>query len=179
MFNISKYYFLISVCLIFLVSCTSFFTQSVQLPISLADFTENAVNVSVVLEKNVSGQFYISATFAPPEGFHLYSKDIPFSGINGLGRPTYLSLSDTSQLKSTGELFESVKPQIPEFEPHELLVYPFGAVTLKLPVELPAGKEWIRESVLVTFMACNEIGCKPPVIEKEILIRVPSLSMVK
>lgn len=79
-----------------------------------------------VLEKNIDGQFYISATFAPPDGFHLYSKDIPLSGIDGLGRPTYLSLPSTSQLKSTGELLENVKPQPPEFEPYELLVYPFG-----------------------------------------------------
>ncbi|MFN3492710.1 MAG: hypothetical protein ACK40V_10875, partial [Anaerolineales bacterium] len=144
----------------------------------LTDFTENTVHVSIVLEKDTAGQFYISATFTPPDGFHLYSKDIPLSGIDGLGRPTYISLPDTSQLKNTGELLESVKPQIPEFEPYELLVYPFGSVTLRLPVELPAGKEWIQESVLVTFMACNEIGCKPPVVEKLVFIELPSLGML-
>lgn len=177
MFWIKKYYFLILFCLTFLVSCANFFNQSVHLPLSLANFTENTVNVSIVLEKSISGQFYISATFAPPNGFHLYSKDIPLSGIGGLGRPTYLSLSDTSQLRSTGELIESVKPQIPQFEPQELLIYPFGAVTLRLPVELPDGKEWIRESILVTFMACNEIGCKPPVVEKSVFIQLPSSGM--
>jgi hypothetical protein len=166
-------YFII--CLI-LTSCAN---QSIQLPLPLASFTENSVSVSIVLEEDTNGQFYISATFTPSDGLHLYSKDIPLTGVNGLGRPTLLSLPETSQLISTGELIESVESQTPDFEPKELMVYPSGAVTLSLPVEIPVGNAWIQESVLVTYMACNEIGCKPPVLQKEVLIQIPSLDLIK
>jgi hypothetical protein len=162
--------FLITVLLITaLVSCTS--AKSSSIP--LASFTENDVNVSISLAGTPDGNYAISATFTPPDGYHLYSKDIPAQGIKGLGRPTLLELPSGSLLKTAGPLTESVKPQKPDFEPRELLVYPRGPVRLSLPVELPAGSDWLDDKLSVTYMACSASQCKPPVVGKIVPIRVP------
>ncbi len=150
-----------------------------EFPIALATFTENDVDVSIQLERNDEGNYFLSAEFSPPAGYYLYSKDIPLTGVDGLGRPTLLTLTPASQLKTAGGLVESVKAKEPEFEPKGLLVYPSGAVTLSLPVELPAGSDWVDETVKVTFMTCNNQGCKPPVMGKLVSIRVPGADTFK
>jgi hypothetical protein len=151
------------------VSCT----PAPEKPISLAFFTENYVDVSIYLEQIAVGNYVLSATFTPPEGYHLYSKDIPIAGVDGLGRPTLLELTSKSLMKATGALSESLKAEVPEFEPRELLVYPSGAVTLSLPVELPSGNGWTTDEVKITYMACSASLCKPPVVGKIVPVRVP------
>ncbi len=155
------------------VSCTPVLDSPLSEPISLASFTENYVDVSIYLASDSTGNYSLSATFTPPDGYHLYSKDIPLIGVDGLGRPTLLELTNKSRIKTNGELTESLKAQVPNFEPKELLVYPPGKVTLKLPVILSSGNDWVDDSVKVTYMACNDSGCKPPVMQKIVLIRIP------
>ncbi|HLO31041.1 MAG TPA: protein-disulfide reductase DsbD domain-containing protein [Anaerolineales bacterium] len=148
-------------------------------PIPLASFSENYVNVSISLERNTGGESYLSGTFTPPEGYHLYSKDIPMNGVDGLGRPTLLELTPESQMKVVGDLQESVEPEEPDFEPKELLVYPAGAVTLSLPVELPPGKGWTQAEVKITYMVCSANQCKPPVEGKLVSVRIPGAEMLE
>ena len=147
--------------------------------ITLDSFTENYVEVSIYLERNSTGKYFLSATFTPPSGYHLYSKDIPYTGVNGLGRPTLLELTTASQMRAIGELTESAKAQEPGFEPKELLVYPLGAVTLSLPVELPPGREWIEDEIKITYMTCSDSQCKPPVEGKIVLVRIPGTDAIK
>ena len=128
---------------------------------------------------SVGEGYILSATFTPPDGYHLYSKDIPLNGVEGLGRPTLLELTEYSQLHALGVLTESVKTMEPNFEPKELLVYPSGAVTLSLPIELPSGDTWLDDTVKVTFMACSASTCKPPVTGKIVPIRVPGVGVYK
>lgn len=157
-----------------LVFCTSAQSET----ISLASFTENYVRVSIYLERNSEGEYTVSATFTPPEGYHLYSKDIPITGIDGLGRPTLLELTSNSPMKATGALIESVNAEAPGFGPGELLVYPAGAVTLSLPVELPPGNGWTEDELQVTYMACSASQCKPPVVAKKVLVPIPGADML-
>jgi hypothetical protein len=152
-----------------LVSCTSAPRET----ISLASFTENYVDVSIFLEHDSRGNCLLSATFTPPDGYHLYSKDIPVTGIEGLGKPTLFELAANSQITVIGELMESVKAQEPGFEPKELLVYPSGPVTLSLLIELPSGDGWIEEEIQVTYMACSGKQCKPPVVARRVLVTIP------
>jgi hypothetical protein len=86
-------------------------------------------------------------------------------------------LTSTSQIKAIGELIESVPAQEASFEPKELFVYPAGAVTLSLPVELPSGDHWVNDEIKITYMACSASQCKPPVEGKVIAIRVPGADM--
>jgi len=155
-------------------SCTSAESER----ISLASFTENYVDVSIHLERDPQGKYLLSATFTPPEGYHLYSKDIPVTGADGLGRPTLLELTPNSLMKPAGMLVESVKAQVPDFGPENLLVYPVGAVTLSLSVELPPGNGWTEDELQVTYMACSASLCKPPVVAKHVLVSIPGMEML-
>ena len=146
--------------------------------LSLASFTENSVNVSIRLTRAAEGYFLLEATFTPPRLSHLYSKDLPAGGVDGLGRPTLLELSPASKLVALGTLIESTSPIMQEFESLELPVYPVGAVTLSLPVALPEGTGWVDDEVSVTFMACNENGCKPPVLGRVVPISVPGAGSI-
>lgn len=157
-----------------LVSCT----PEANVPISLASFTQNYVEVSIYLERNANGDYFLLGTFTPPDSYHLYSKDIPLQGVDGLGRPTLLELTSNSQMRATGNLIESAKAQESPFEPRELLVYPQGAITLSLPIELPAGDGWLDDEIQVTYMACSASLCKPPVEGKIIPVRVPGVAVL-
>lgn len=148
-------------------------------PIALASFTEKYVDVSVTLERNLDGHTFLSATFTPPNGHHLYSKDIPITGLEGLGRPTLIELTAESQMTVLGELIESAQAQEPDFEPKELRVYPAGPVTLKLPVELPPGNDWVLDEIKITYMTCSAYQCKPPVEGKIVPVRVPGVDMFR
>ncbi len=142
--------------------------------LELANFTENKVQVTITLSSADNGQSILSAIFTPQNpSLHLYSKDIPKTGINGLGRPTLFELSKDSPLQVIGELIESASPQAPTTPPLELLTYPAGPVTLSLHVLLPNGNNWINDEVTVTYMACDEQGCRPPVQQKPIAITIP------
>ncbi|MBK8824819.1 MAG: hypothetical protein IPN58_20085 [Anaerolineales bacterium] len=153
-------------------SCQS--TPHTAQKIELANVLENKVQVSITLEKDQSGQFILSATFTPQDpNLHFYSKDIPITGINGIGRPTLLELPKDSPMQIIGDLKESVSPQIPNTPPLELLTYPAGAITLSLPILLPGGNNWIEDEVIVSYMACDENGCRPPVQKKSIAINIP------
>jgi len=160
-----------------IVTITASCNSRVRSPYELASFTENEVTVSIYLNKNTDGEHFLSARFTPPDGYHLYSKDIPITGVDGLGRPTLLELTEESQIKSLGGLAESVKAVLPNFEPRELLVYPSGAVTLSLPIELPQGNGWVNDVIKITYMACNDGGCKAPVTGKLVAVRIPSVEL--
>jgi hypothetical protein len=157
-----------------LVSCNS----APSLPIHLASFSENDVSVSVDLEQPLTGHYVLSATFMPPDGYHVYSKDLPIHGINGIGRPTLLELTTDSQIKALGRLAENIPAENFYFEHNEFMVYPLGAVTLSLPVELPAVQSWVTDELKITFMACSSTQCKPPVEGKIVSIRVPGAEIL-
>jgi hypothetical protein len=153
--------------------CAPSKTADQQVSLMLAAFTENDVQVSVQLDGAQPGEYLLSATFTPPDGYHLYSKDIPLTGVGGLGRPTLLEMTAHSQMKTLGGLIESVKAQEPDFEPKDLLVYPLGAVTLSLLVQLPPGADWVDDEIKVSYMSCNDNGCKAPVIGKLVPVLIP------
>ncbi len=152
-------------------------TPAASKPIALASFTENYVRVSISLERNSDGNTFLSATFTPSDGHHLYSKDIPIAGINGLGRPTLIELPKDSHMKAIGGLTESVSAEASGYGPGELLVYPAGPVTLNLPIQLPPGNSWIEDAVKITYMACSAYQCKPPVEGKIVPVRIPGVDV--
>jgi hypothetical protein len=162
--------------LILLSACAP---SHVRFPLALASFSENFVDVSIDLEQDSTGQFFLAATFTPLEAnLHLYSKDLPFEGQDDLGRPTLLELVPGSALQAAGELTADVEPVIDPDDSYRQPLYPTGPVTLRLPVSLPEGDGWVDNQVSVTFMACTGLACRAPVIGKIIDIRIPSLGML-
>ncbi|MFZ5878661.1 MAG: hypothetical protein ACOY0R_04775 [Chloroflexota bacterium] len=146
----------------------------------LGSVTENYVEVSIALHRSENDTYTLTATFTPLEaGLHLYSKDIPTSGVDGLGRPTLLSLPADSLLVQVGGMLESQTAQEAFEGPSELRVYPEGPITLSMPVLLPEGEDWLDQQVLVTYMTCSDLGCRAPVENKVIAIRIPAKGLVQ
>lgn len=149
--------------------------------LELASSAENKVDVTIALTRNEDGQFILSATFTPQLlDMHLYSKEIPRNGVDGVGRPTLLELAEGSVLKANGEVIESItSSQSSSFDSEGLLLYPAGPVTLSLPVLLPDGNNWVDDKVTVTYMACDDRGCRVPVQQKPIAIKIPGSGLFK
>ena len=134
--------------------------------------------MQIVLEIDAAGQAWLAATCTPQgDGGHLYSMDTPRDGVNGLGRPTLLELVPGSQIQAAGPLTASAEPQ-PVAGEEDLFAYPVGPVTLRLPVILPPGTEWVDEQVSITYMACSGFSCSPPVQGKIVAVRVPGAGLV-
>lgn len=145
----------------------------------LTELEQAEVRVAVLLERGQAGDFVLAATFTPLRpGFHLYSKDIPETGINHVGRPTRLSLPEDSPLQASGPLSASLPPQTPSVDPRELLVYPPGPVTLRLPVQLPAGDQPQTVEIRISYMSCNGKTCLRPVLQKPVSIQIPGAGQI-
>ncbi len=135
-------------------------------------FTQNGVTVEVHLEGDEQQGLVLVATYTPLQhGYHLYSKDLPRTGINGVGRPTLLEISpsDNGALSAAGDLAESVaaEPEIIEGFDEPFMVYPEGPVTLRLPVSRPPGiAPGATTALAFTYMACSGGNCLAPVVGK-------------
>ncbi len=126
----------------------------------LGEFSEAGVQVDLSLERSSAAPCVLAARYTPLyEHFHLYSKDLPPDGVNGVGRPTRLDIS--SGLVATGELTADATTSDFKTEGVDevLPVYPDSPVTLRLPVSV-AGDGHAR--IKVSYMACSEFTCLPP-----------------
>jgi hypothetical protein len=170
--------FLVSLFILILVSCARGSKLAPGKPLPLASVTENSVEVSISLGQESNGRIFLAATFSPTEaGYHLYSKNIPRNGINGLGRPTLLELTPESKMQAMGELMVSL-PEETQIGLDGLMTYPAGPVTLRMEVGLPAGDDWVEDVISVTYMACSDVSCLPPIVGRLVPIRVPGSGMI-
>ncbi|MEP7289388.1 MAG: hypothetical protein ABI947_26865 [Chloroflexota bacterium] len=122
-------------------------------------FEEADVKVDISWENPTAQQMILKVRYTPVEsGFHLYSKDMPLDGIDGLGRPTRLEIVDGF----TADGVVSADKQAVDLRLQGLdtsfPVYPEGSVTLRLPIKASAGSGTIR----VGYMACSLTRCMPP-----------------
>lgn len=151
----------------------SAFSQQAQ----LGQFSKNGVDVSLALERDSLGQSLLSATFSPREpGFHLYGKELPETGIKGIGVPTRLALPSTTALGSAGPVFADATPRdvFNDVLAITLPIYPEGPVTLRLPVEFIDETPGRPTQVALSYMACQTNGsCYPPVRRHLLDITLP------
>lgn len=111
----------------------------------------------------------VRAVFTPAEkGFHLYSKDLPRKGLDGIGRPTLIDAAKS--VKRSGELTANREAVKHESFGKSYPVYPDGPVTLYRLV-VPEGNEI---SVKLTCMTCSAEYCKQPVENAEVAVTLPS-----
>ena len=142
----------------------------------LAAFVKNGVQVNIALEIDNYGQWIIAVTYRPlQEGFHLYSKDFPQSGIDGVGRPTWFKVL-SPQVEAVSELVADAPAQsydIPGFD-EPFLMYPVGPVTLRQVIELPPANNLSNHLKLsIGYMICSENGvCLPPVVGYEVDLNI-------
>ncbi len=133
-------------------------------------FTENGVTVTLSLSDWHAPNGTLSAVFTPEEGFHLYSTDLPATGIEGVGRPTAVDV--TGVLRAAGKLTAAAEVRtisLPGVEA-PVPVYPDGPVTTTLPVRADGNGE---ATVLLGYASCSSRdGCTIPVSDRPVHLRV-------
>lgn len=143
----------------------------------LATFLQNGVRVLVALERDWRDQAWISASFRPVSpDVHLYGASLPVDGIDGLGRPTGLTLLPSDAWRVNAPAIPDRLEEALRFEALNavLPVYPAGPVTLRVPVTLTASPNSREAAIRVTYMGCNDSGCLPPVVGRRVAFRLPS-----
>jgi thioredoxin 1 len=139
----------------------------------LGGFTERGVRVRVSLQENPSRRTWLTATFTPTTSeTHLYGKDLPRQGINGLGRPTRLAVVAGTGVTVTGDPVADriVRDDRLEALNTTLSVYPPGPVSLHLPVRLVQTGRPARAELSISYMACGTNGCLPPVSDRRFVV---------
>lgn len=64
-------------------------------------FTENGVTVTLSVSDWHASKGTVTAVFTPErKGFHLYSIDLPATGIEDVGRPTAMAVSGSSRRRA-------------------------------------------------------------------------------
>lgn len=133
--------------------------DSVTRSVPLASFAESGVQVDLSVEQSARGQDTLVARYTPLRAhFHVYSKDLPPNGLDGMGRPTRLDVLSGFQIM--GELTADQPVETQEIEALNAIfpVYPDGPVALRLPVK----GEGVGQ-IKVSYMACSSsFGCLPP-----------------
>ena len=145
--------------------------------LSLWRFTENGVFTEIQVAEYASGRMKLLGTFTPTrEHFHLYSKDLPKGGLNGLGRPTLLEVVSSDGIKSVGSLAanQPTRNLYIDILRTSFPVYPEGPVTLSFFFELASKDNSASMELSVTYMACSDAKCLPPVIDKRLFVKIPN-----
>lgn len=126
------------------------------------------------------GSLVVRAKFIPDDpGFHLYSAELPRSGVNGVGRPTLLEVSAPEELLEIGKLVSN-KESLQKLDQTLNLVYQVyddGPVTLYLPLRFKEAPAFdFSLPVKLTYMSCGEKTCNVPIesAEETLKISVPS-----
>lgn len=137
---------------------------------SLTSFEQGGVRVRVALEEDGAHHAWLAAAFEPTRtGVHLYDKDLPPQGIDGLGRPTRLAVVSSRGLTVTGGVTADRPVTTDRIEELNVVlpVYPAGPVTLRLPVRIDLGAS---AELSLGYMACGGLGCQPPVTDKRVRV---------
>ncbi|MFD9408148.1 hypothetical protein ACFWBN_14175 [Streptomyces sp. NPDC059989] len=134
-------------------------------------FTENGVTVTLSVSDWHHSKGTLTAVFTPEaKGFHLYSTDLPATGIEGVGRPTAMAV--TGVLRAEGGLTAGADVRsisVPGVDA-PVPVYPDGPVTTTLPVRADADGD---ATVLLGYASCStEKGCTIPVSDRPVHLRV-------
>ena len=136
----------------------------------LASFEQGGVHVDVALQQDGLHRAWLAAAFRPTRAdVHLYDKDLPPQGVEGLGRPTRLAVVSSRGVTVTGPAIADRPVTTDRIEELNvaLPVYPVGPVTLRLPVRVERGA---TAELSLSYMACGGIGCQPPVTDKRVRV---------
>lgn len=135
----------------------------------------NGNGVSVTLRwqpaPTTGGDGTLVATFTPQQaGFHLYGTQLPATGVDGVGRPTRITVG--GDLAATGPAVagQPTRPLRVPGTAQPVPVFPDGPVTLRLPVHRGGtGAAWAR----LSYAACSATSCQPPVAGLRVPLTLP------
>ncbi|WP_404953347.1 hypothetical protein [Streptomyces sp. 147326] len=113
----------------------------------------------------------VTAVFTPErKGFHLYSIDLPATGIEDVGRPTAMSVSGVLRAEGKLTAAQDVRSiSVPGVDA-PVPVYPDGPVTTTLPVRADGDG---NATLLLGYATCStQDGCTIPVSDRPVRLRV-------
>ncbi len=125
-------------------------------------YQESGVTVELTVRDGT-----LRATFTPAQGFHLYSKDLPETGVDGIGRPTVLRPGGALSADGPVTADRTVAELRPAGLDLAVPVYPDGPVTLTVPVRAGDGD---RYEVTLGYAACSASSCLAPVTGKQVVL---------
>ncbi|WP_329201175.1 MULTISPECIES: hypothetical protein [unclassified Streptomyces] len=159
------------VCLAALAACGPQPAGTSGAPAPTARFTENGVTVTLTVSEWHASSGTLTAVFAPEgKGFHLYSTDLPPTGVEGVGRPTSVAVSGA--LVATGRLTAAAQVRSIAVAGVDAAVpvYPDGPVTTALPVRAAGDGS---ATVLLGYASCStQEGCTIPVSDRPVRLHV-------
>ncbi|MFA7769100.1 hypothetical protein [Streptomyces sp. NRRL S-448] len=140
-------------------------------PAPTTSFTENGVTVTLSVSDWHAPKGTLTAVFTPEKkGFHLYSTELPLTGVEGVGRPTAVDV--TGVLKADGKLTAAAdvrKISVPGVDA-PMPVYPDGPVTTTLPIRADGNGD---ATVLLGYASCSaKEGCTIPVADHPVHLRL-------
>ncbi|MCX4803990.1 hypothetical protein OG594_20490 [Streptomyces sp. NBC_01214] len=140
-------------------------------PPPTTSFTENGVTVTLSVSDWHAPKGTLTAVFTPEKkGFHLYSTELPPTGVEGVGRPTAMDV--TGVLKADGKLTAAADVRsisVPGVDA-PMPVYPDGPVTTTLPVRADGNG---AATVLLGYASCSaKEGCTIPVADRPVHLRL-------
>ncbi|MCY0943743.1 hypothetical protein [Streptomyces antarcticus] len=140
-------------------------------PAPTTRFSENGVTVTLSVSGWKASKGTLTAVFTPEaRGFHLYSTDLPPTGIEGVGRPTTVSVTGALGAEGTLRAAAEVRSiEVPGVDA-PVPVYPDGPVTTTLAVRASGNGE---ATVLLGYASCStRDGCTIPVSDRPVRLRV-------
>ncbi|MBP0937648.1 hypothetical protein ACFRSX_26095 [Streptomyces goshikiensis] len=159
-----------------LTSCSA--AKAEQSAPAVTRFTQNGVTVTLAVAGWKDDKGSLKATFTPTEaGYHLYSTDLPADGVEGVGRPTSVTVAGGLSADGPASVdAEVLRINLPGVE-SKVPVYPDGPVTLTLPVraegEGEGGASTGTAKALISYASCNaEEGCNIPVLDRPVILNV-------
>ncbi|MCX5308866.1 hypothetical protein OG304_36385 [Streptomyces sp. NBC_00160] len=140
-------------------------------PPPATSFTENGVTVTLSVTDWHTPKGTLTAVFTPEKkGFHLYSTELPPTGVEGVGRPTAVGV--TGVLKADGKLTAAADVRsvnVPGVDA-PMPVYPDGPVTTTLPIRADGNGD---ATVLLGYASCStKEGCTIPVADHPVHLRL-------
>jgi heme o synthase len=119
----------------------------------------------------------LEATFTPLEpGFHLYGTQLADDGVDGVGRPTRLAVAGALTQAAPAQALSDAPLTRLSGLPTAVPLYPAGPVTLRLPVRrarTAAGGVEAPAWAQVSYAACNDLACLPPVTGRQLVLSLP------
>jgi hypothetical protein len=126
---------------------------------SAPTLTGRVVRAGVAVDARLEGDS-LTVTFTPSRaGFHVYSVDLPASGIDGLGVATQVQVGGGMRATDGPVVSRRVRHLDYPTLGLTLPVYPDGPVALRYRVD----RSEENPRLLVTYAACSESRCLVPV----------------
>jgi hypothetical protein len=127
-----------------------------------AHFSDSGVDVTLQVTEWNGNSGMLTAVLRPERAtYHLYSVSLPLHGIDGVGRPTRVSVTGAVQSRGLPSASAPVHQLVVPGIPLPLPVYPDGPVTVTVPIRAARSGAAITS---VSYAACSATyGCMVPV----------------